>query len=377
MTANKIHGAILYGRDPLGTRPRTELILFRHKPDRIIPSFGTAREELMLVSSLVLESHHSSEKNCEPKFCLLVGAIEKAIATHTSPHHINTMLGYFKPMSADEKVAQLQRLKQQADAAAALHASSIAAAAAAALLVKPGPGRPRRPAPLLDAVEVPATKRHNIDWFSRSDLIQHILSVHRQTGFSSYLTVRQLQRIPLIYDNLSRSTIDSWFKDKKLLPPYQARLDNNIPSQSGSGGGVMRVFSRTEQSRLAEQSIKRQLHTLREQGATINVMVTKYIMQAVLEERCPGMLEQFKLSNTFVKDWLRNEMQYSWRARTTAASKLPANWKELGVDMAKRIAVNMHQYSVSAHKTCYSYCLTMCNYSYSFLFVCCIVVLYC
>src|ERR1700728_5034111 len=39
-------------------------------------------------------------------------------------------------------------------------------------------------------------------------------------------------------------------------------------------------------------------------------------------------------------------MQYSWRVRTTPASKLPEDWREQGVEMAKRIAFFMQTYKV-------------------------------
>jgi hypothetical protein len=45
-------------------------------------------------------------------------------------------------------------------------------------------------------------------------------------------------------------------------------------------------------------------------------------------------------------------MAWTWRVRTTTASKLPLDWREQGIVMAKRIAFNMQAYKVShcAHK---------------------------
>ena len=39
-------------------------------------------------------------------------------------------------------------------------------------------------------------------------------------------------------------------------------------------------------------------------------------------------------------------MAYSWRVRTTAASKLPLDWRDQGIRMAKRIAYFMQLYKV-------------------------------
>lgn len=70
-------------------------------------------------------------------------------------------------------------------------------------------------------------------------------------------------------------------------------------------------------------------------------------MHAVLQADCPAVLDSLKLSNSFISSWAREQLQYSWRTRTTAASKLPLDWRSQGIDMAKRIAYNIQVYKVS------------------------------
>ena len=66
--------------------------------------------------------------------------------------------------------------------------------------------------------------------------------------------------------------------------------------------------------------------------------ITKLLMRVVLEKHCPPLLEHLKLSNSFVSNWVREELNFTWRLRTTAAQKLPLDWRTQGMYMAKRIA---------------------------------------
>ena len=79
----------------------------------------------------------------------------------------------------------------------------------------------------------------------------------------------------------------------------------------------------------------------------MNILVIRHVMRAVFQADCPALLDTLKLSNGFVSSWAHEELQYSWRTRTTAASKLPLDWRDQGVDMAKRIAYNIQVYKVS------------------------------
>jgi hypothetical protein len=253
---------------------------------------------------------------------------------------------YFTPITAEEKQRQDSRLAEEASTSAAAAAADNLRAAAC----KPPLGR--RPkekdvndvlvAPKEDDSDEPAAKRNKYkDWFG-SDAIHHILSVHRQWHFSSHKTVQSLRAVSDFYADLSRSTIDSWFdKDHKLLPQYQHRLDDR--SALRREATQVKAFAEFPE---AEQRIKQILTTMRENGGQVSTHVTQAVMKHVIREGCPHLLESLKLSNSFIVRWLHTEMNYTWRRRTTAAAKLPLDWQQQGINMAKRIAANIQTYDI-------------------------------
>jgi hypothetical protein len=84
----------------------------------------------------------------------------------------------------------------------------------------------------------------------------------------------------------------------------------------------------------------------------LNSHVVRWVMLAVLEKH-PAVLQQLTLSQPFISKWVRNNprLQFRWRARTTAASKLPDDWEEQGIHMAQRMAAIMQLYSVSTQSS--------------------------
>jgi hypothetical protein len=50
------------------------------------------------------------------------------------------------------------------------------------------------------------------------------------------------------------------------------------------------------------------------------------VILAILQEANPSLLRQHRLSQLFISRWVRQQLDWRWRARTTAASKLPADW---------------------------------------------------
>jgi hypothetical protein len=92
--------------------------------------------------------------------------------------------------------------------------------------------------------------------------------------------------------------------------------------------------------------VKRVIQIMRERGAVVNIRVIRIVMRIIFEEVEPQLLQTLTLSNGFISQWAREELSYSWRVRTTAASKLPLDWRQQGVLMAKRIAFFMQAYKV-------------------------------
>jgi len=85
---------------------------------------------------------------------------------------------------------------------------------------------------------------------------------------------------------------------------------------------------------------------MRAAGAPINCRVIRWVMLAVLQEANPALLLRYQLSQPFISRWAQQQLDWRWRARTTAASKLPADWEAQGVLMAKRIAAAMEMHDV-------------------------------
>ena len=146
------------------------------------------------------------------------------------------------------------------------------------------------------------------------------------------------------YDSLSESTVRSWFDaDHKLLARHQQSMDaGKLPSR---GPGRTRLLDGHAD---VETEVKRVLTIMRtDAGAVINIAVIRWVMQAVAERMEPTLIDEMKFSNGFLSAWAHDQMGWTWRVRTGAASKLPLDWHAQGVNMAKRIGVNMHQYQVS------------------------------
>lgn len=232
-------------------------------------------------------------------------------------------------------------------------------------LLKRGPGRPKKLADAHHVLEIgaaaatskevhalePAEKRGKYaNWFA-SAYIHDILHAVQRMG-SARKAVEWLQRsFPRLptesaarFADLSESTVRSWYKDGKLLPKFQQLLDEQ---KTAAPRGVWRERALAVDP-AAEQRVKQILRTMRERGASINVLVIRHVMRAVLQADCPALLESLTLSKSFISSWAREELQYSWRTRTTAASKLPLDWRNQGIDMAKRIAYNIQVYKVSS-----------------------------
>lgn len=86
---------------------------------------------------------------------------------------------------------------------------------------------------------------------------------------------------------------------------------------------------------------------LRTAGTPLNSHIIRWVMLALLQQH-PTVLQQITLSQQFISKFVRNNprLQFRWRARTTAASKLPDDWEEQGIHMAKRMGATMQLHKV-------------------------------
>jgi hypothetical protein len=258
----------------------------------------------------------------------------------------------FQPITAD--AAQQQR-KSVAEQWAREHPDSGCERGDAPPTQR-GPGRPRikRPLNLEQAAgeqptaQKPRTGKYT-NWFS-SPYISDVLRALRRHHYSAKAAVAALKRAAPDdrYERLSDSTVRSWFdKEHKLLPHFQQQLDDGAAAARSIGRPAVMATA-------VEDACKRALLQLRDAGVPVNCHVIRWTLQAVFRQHDPTLLDSSKLqlSHTWISNWVRTKLDWRWRQRTTAASKLPLTWEDEGVLMAKRIAANMEMHQVSSPSKC-------------------------
>lgn len=224
------------------------------------------------------------------------------------------------------------RPKRERDAADVLSAAASAASAASAVATA-----------TVEALDAPASKRGKYTNWLASPFFPDILAAYARCH-SARTTVTTLRRAypDGRFARLAHATVQCWFdKQHQLLPKIRMQVDQQAAATRGRGPAGL--FA---QAPNAETEIKRVLQQMRAAGAPMNSRVIRWVMLAVLQASHPRLLLQFKLSQQFISSWAREHMDWRWRARTTAASKLPADWEAQGVLMAKRIAAQMEMHNV-------------------------------
>ena len=223
------------------------------------------------------------------------------------------------------------RPKRQREAADVLTAAAAATAASAAAT-----------APILPLDQPPSKRGKYTNWFT-SPFLTDILAAYAHCH-SARTTVTTLRRAHPDgrFARLSHASVQAWFDDRhQLLPQYQKQLERHAAASRGVGFNSL--FAKAPD---AEKEIKRILLQMRAAGAPINRRVIRWVMLAVLQAAQPTLLLTNVLSQSFISRWAREQLDWRWRARTTAASKLPVDWETQGVLMAKRIAAHMEMHSV-------------------------------
>ena len=251
----------------------------------------------------------------------------------------------FKPVSADDA-------QQQRDSVAAKwkeeHPEQPAAAAAEQPRRKPG--RPPRKRELIAPAEsdAPPPQRArtglHTNWFS-SPYINDVLQMLERHSFNFKRAVAalKLHAPDGRYEKLSDSTVRAWFEKgtHTLLPSFQLQLD--------AGKALGRNGRPALMTEAVEDECKEVLLRLRDSGLPVNSHVIRWALRAVFKARAPALLQEMHLSQQWISFWVRSKLQWRWRQRTTAASKLPNDWEQLGVQMAKRVAYWMGMHNVRAH----------------------------
>lgn len=197
-----------------------------------------------------------------------------------------------------------------------------------------------------DTLELPESKRGKYTRWFNSPYINDILHAYTQSGGSARRAVASLQqRAPdQRFERLSHSTVASWFENGKLKEQHQHELEAGRAAHTHTGAHPV-----LQAAPGAEDAICDILLKLRQAGTPLNSHIIRWVMLAVLEEKHPAVLKQLTLSQQYISTWVRRNprLQFRWRARTTAASKLPDDWEDQGIHMAMRIGATMQLHRVS------------------------------
>jgi hypothetical protein len=256
----------------------------------------------------------------------------------------------FKPIDAADAVEQQQRI-------AGKWLEEHPPAAAVSSQPKRSVGRPRKETVLVTSAEAQETvedgaaaaataaKAARTNWFL-SPYIADVLDAVRKRSFSWKAAVADLQRSTPPgdkhrYARLSDSTVRGWYELRdgrwQLKAHLQAQLDHTAAPRAGRKSAMPAAV---------EDECKRALLLLRDKGVPVNSHVIRWTMQSVFTRLQPNLLGSMKLSQQYLSYWVHKELNWSWRSRTTAASKLPLTWEDDGVLMAKRIAAHVQMYNV-------------------------------
>ena len=262
----------------------------------------------------------------------------------------------FTPITADEAA------KQRAALAAAF-AAEHPAAAAADVPEKRGVGRPKRQLDLALVAQQSNNNNNNdnndnakrtrgtyTNWFI-SPYINDIIAMYNRKLHSARIAVAALRASAPDgrFDHLSHSTIAAWFDENhKLKITYALQL--SLKQGAARGHGPPPALKALP---AVEREIKDVLKLMRAKGAPLNTRVIRWIIQAIAKDKHPALLDSLALSQQWISKWVRSELNFRWRAATTAAAKLPHDWEDQGILMAKRIAVFMQVNKVSC-----------CNYTF-------------
>ena len=181
-------------------------------------------------------------------------------------------------------------------------------------------------------------------WFN-TPYIKIILAACEANHYSFRAAVSALRKKnPLVFERLSHTTLHGWFEkvdnEYKLKSHPQSMLQDHAAHVRGKVSALQAYPE-------VEEELVSIFNQLRAAGQSMNRRIMRVIMKSILLEKRKEVLDTLKLSNSFISSWVHKKLNWSWRSATTAASKLPADWENQGINMAKRIAANMEQHKVS------------------------------
>lgn len=168
---------------------------------------------------------------------------------------------------------------------------------------------------------------------------------------------------------LPRWTISRWMEHSQGF--RYARWNQSTLDRAERGRPIVRTHRAGVLDKFPEikEMIVVQLTAIRATGCRITVVGTQAIVSSYVRIHIPDLLltTQWKISNSWTKDFLHNVMGWSVRRGTTAAQKLPDNWELVSLTLIKRIHTRTNIY-LGCHKDMLEICFFDSVLRHSFLF---------
>jgi hypothetical protein len=149
-----------------------------------------------------------------------------------------------------------------------------------------------------------------------------------------------------VYDQLQRSTLAEWFTPTRELK--EGTKQSIFKETVAFTGGIQHTYVLANHSDL-EEDIITLLKEHRDVGQPLFATSVRGLIRTMIEKRAPTLLENksqsgFKVFLAWTRDFVRTNLNWSFRKGTGSARKLPKDWEEQGLLMAQRAA-----YLVKAH----------------------------
>ena len=142
-----------------------------------------------------------------------------------------------------------------------------------------------------------------------------------------------------VYDNLSKNSMRDWFHPNGDLKDTYKRCVkfSTYFSKSAQHCPVLESYP------ALKEEICSVLKKMRTAGQPLYAVCIQPIIRAIILEKAPQILEgthatAFRVSYEWTKNFVKSKLNWSYRASTTAAGKLPKDFEEQGRVMAQRCA---------------------------------------
>ncbi|KAF4617264.1 hypothetical protein D9613_005664 [Agrocybe pediades] len=149
--------------------------------------------------------------------------------------------------------------------------------------------------------------------------------------------VKQAKQLnPQIFEGLSRTTVTTWIDRSTGKPRWKDEVLNRVKQGYQPGhhnGGRSGILGKHPD---VAKAIEGRLLSLQKANAPITVVTIRGIILATITTMKPEMLEArfsdgstFKASDSFVRAWVKHQLNWVQRKATRAAQKIPDNWEDL------------------------------------------------